>query len=303
MNASDDMKNIMGLHDASLGAPSNETSGKAILARQREGDVSTFNFMDNLTRAIEHTGVILIDLIPKHYDLPRIVRCIKEDGSTYAVPVNQPVAPKQPQPGQPPQAPGQPQEEFEPAREHIKGITKMFDLTSGKYDVTVASGPSFTSKREESANQMMEFIRVFPQAAPLVGDLLAKNLDWPGADEVAARLKAMLPPQAAGQVQPIVQQLHQQLQQQDGHARQAIGQLQQQLQQAKQQAADKTTDAQLKARELEIKTFEAETDRLKTVNDAADKQRAHELRVLEASVAASRPQPVPANTTVQPPVA
>jgi hypothetical protein len=282
LNASDDMKNIMGLHDASLGARSNETSGRAIMARQREGDVSTFNFMDNLTRAIEHTGAILVDLIPKHYDVPRIIRCIKEDGSTYSVPVNQPVMPAAPQQGQP-QMPGMPQEQFTPAPEHVEGLTKIFDLTTGKYDVTVAAGPSFTSKREESAEQMMEFIRVFPQSAPLIGDLLAKNLDWPGADEVAARLKAMLPPQAAGQVDPMVQQLQQQLKQMDGQARQAVGQLKQELEQTKKIAADKTVDNRINAEKVRIDGVKAETERIKVLAEIQNAEKDRQARMIESA--------------------
>src|SRR6185503_5404552 len=79
LNANDDMKSIIGIYDASLGARSNETSGRAILARQREGDVSTFHFIDNLSRAIRHGGRILIDLIPKVYSTERIVRILGED--------------------------------------------------------------------------------------------------------------------------------------------------------------------------------------------------------------------------------
>lgn len=260
LSSSQDLKDIMGLQDASLGKQSNETSGRAIMARQREGDVSTFNFLDNLTRAIEHTGAILVDLIPKHYDVARIIRCIKEDGTTYAVPINQPVIPQQ----GPEQMPGQPPQQFQPAEEHIEGVTRIFDLTTGKYDVTVHAGPSFTSRREESANQMMEFIRVFPQSAPLIGDLLAKNLDWPGADEVAARLRAMLPPQAQGGVNPMVQQLQQMLQHQDGMAKQAVAQLQQQIADLQAQVKDKTVENGLKTEELQVKKFEAETKRIDT---------------------------------------
>jgi hypothetical protein len=245
-NASDDMKSIMGIFDASLGAQSNETSGKAILARQREGDTSTFNFIDNRNRAVEHLGRIIVDLIPQVYTVPRILRCIREDGETYDVPVNQPVVP------QPPPKPDMP-EQFQPAPEHVEGLTKIFDLTVGKYDVTVSAGPSFTTRREESAEQMMEFIRLYPQAAPIIGDLLAKNLDWPGAEQIAERLRKMLPPQAAGQIDPMVQQLQQIIQK--GGA---------ELQKLQQQLEDKT-------REEEIKRFEADTKRLQTLVTAAEK--------------------------------
>lgn len=283
MMASDDIKAILGIHDASLGARSNETSGKAIMARQHEGDVSTFNFISNRNAAVEHGGRIILDLIPKLYTAERILRCVQEDGSTYTVPINQPVAPaqeiermramamgpqmpemqqpgmqqgmqpqgpmpqEQPQEGPPQYAPVPPELEQQLPPEmtqQLKAVTKIFDLTTGKYDVTVTAGPGFTTRREEAATQMMEFVRVFPQAAPIIGDLLAKNLDWPGAEQVAERLKAILPPQAAGQ-NPQLQQ-----------AEQAIQQLQQQVQQMGQQLQDKSMDYQIKGQELQIKQGE-----------------------------------------------
>jgi len=193
LSANDDMKAIMGLYDASLGAPSNETSGKAILMRQREGDVSTFHYIDNLNRAMRHAGRILLDLIPKVYSTPRVVRVLGADGQASAVAVNQPPAPAAPGATAGPAAPS-----TAPAGQagELGEIEKIYDLTVGKYDLTVTSGPSFTSRREEAANQMIELIRAYPAAAPVIGDLLAKNLDWPGADEVAERLQAMLPAQA-----------------------------------------------------------------------------------------------------------
>lgn len=312
MMASDDMKAVMGMFDASLGARSNETSGKAIIARQREGDTSTYDFIKNRNIAVEHGGRIILDLIPRVMTTERILRCVQEDGSTYTVPVNQPVAPEQEiermramamgpmqpqamQPGMSPQGmPGMPQQgpqtpeqategppKFVPVPPELqqqlptemlnklKAVTRIFDLTTGKYDVMVTAGPGFNTRREEAATQMMEFIRVFPQSAPLIGDLLAKNLDWPGSEQVAERLKAMLPPQAQGQIHPMVQQLQQMLQQQDGQAKQAIGQLQQQIGQLTAQVKDKQADIAIKAEELKIKGFEAETRRAEVMKPEA----------------------------------
>lgn len=313
MMASDDMKAVMGMYDASLGARSNETSGRAIIARQREGDTSTYDFIKNRNIAVEHGGRVILDLIPRLYTTERILRCVQEDGSTYTVPVNQPVAqeqeiermramamgpamPQAMQPGMPQQGPGMgvptpPQATPEQATqgppkfvpvppeldqqlppqmlEKLKAATRVFDLTTGKYDVMVVAGPGFNTRREEAATQMMEFIRVFPQSAPLIGDLLAKNLDWPGAEQVAERLKAMLPPQASGQINPMVQQLQQMLQKQDGQAKQAIGQLQQQIAEMQRQLKDKGGDLQLKAEELRKEWFEAETARLQVTKPEA----------------------------------
>lgn len=282
VNAEQDMKSIMGLHEASLGERGNETSGRAIIARQKEGDVSTYNFIDNRNRAVEHGGRVVVDLIPKVYTVERIMRCIREDGTVYNVPVNQEVVPKSaipPQPGQEADQGQQSQPEYvalaglpPEQQERLKGLAKVFDLTAGKYDVVVSAGPSFTNKREESAVQMMEFLRAFPQAAPLIGDILAKTLDWPGAEEIATRLRAMLPPQAHGKIDPIVQQLQQQLQQQDQMAKDAVGQLSEQIKALQQELKDKSIENQqkeaelrMKGRELEIKEQDAKVKNIATL--------------------------------------
>lgn len=258
LNASDDMKSIMGIYDASLGARSNETSGRAILARQREGDISTFNFVDNLSRAIRHAGRIIVDLIPAVYSVPRIIRVIHEDGRNESVPINQPFKAQPPTSNVP---------DASEMQEFIQGITKIYDVTVGKYDVTVTTGPSYTTKREEAAQQMLNFTQAVPAAGPLIGDLLAKNLDWPGADEIEKRLRAMLPPQVQGQ-NPQVIAMQQQMQQMDMQAKQAVAQLQQQIAQLSQQANDKQQDRALEARKLDIDAFGKETDRIKATSAA-----------------------------------
>jgi hypothetical protein len=195
LNASDDMKAIIGLYDASLGARSNETSGVAINARQREGDVSTFHFIDNMARAIRHTGRVIIDLIPHVYTNERVIRVIGEDGSQRAQKVNT----KEPVPATDKKGNPQVDEQGNP-------VLRMYDLTAGKYDLTVTTGPSFTTRREEAAAQMTEMIRALPAAAPVLGKHLAKNLDWPGADEIAEELEAMSQPQIPPELQQAIEE-------------------------------------------------------------------------------------------------
>lgn len=270
LNAQDDMKSILGIYDASLGAKSNETSGRAILARQREGDIATFHFIDNMSRAIRCGGRILVDLIPHYYSGERIVRTLGEDGT-----------PKERQLGVPVQV----------MDKETKQVTeKVYDLSAGKYDLTVKSGPSFTTRREEAAVQMMELIKSFPDAAPVIGDLLAKNLDWPGADEIAERLKAMVP----GGQQGIPPELAQQMQ--EGMAK--IGELTAENQSLK---MDKSVDM-LK---LQVEMYKAITDRLQVNADfklglvdsltTADEQaKSHELaresNAISAEAARSKQQ-------------
>lgn len=296
LNASDDMKSTMGIYDAALGARSNETSGRAILQRQRESDTATFNYIDNLSRAIRHAGRVMVDLIPKVYNAPRIIRVIHEDGSNESVPINQPFTPDQ---AKSPQAQAY---EAGKTQETVDGLTRIYDVTTGKYDVTCEAGPSFSTKREEAAAQMMELGRMFPPMMQVAGDLLVKNLDWPGADDIADRLKAMLPPQLQGQ-SPQVMQMRQQMQQMDQMAKQAVGQLnqqiaqlQQQLQQEKSRDAQAMLQADIDRKKLEIDEYNAVTNRMKVTAPAMTPQDIQMLVVQTVRQALESPQ-----TEQQPP--
>jgi hypothetical protein len=183
--ASDDIKSTTGIFDASLGARSNETSGVAIQARQREGDVGTYLFIDNLTRALKYCGRQLVDIIPKVYDTHRVVRTLGIDGKEEFAEINKPV-----------QDMG--------SLEH----TIENDLSRGKYDVVVDVGPAYTTQRIEAASKMVEMMQGLPQAAPFMMDLIFKNMDWPGAEEIEQRMQAMLQSQQEPQQQedPLKQQ-------------------------------------------------------------------------------------------------
>jgi hypothetical protein len=260
LSTSDEMKAILGIYDASLGARSNETSGRAIMARQREGDVSTFHFVDNLSRAIRHAGRILIDLIPHVYSTERIIRVMGVDGSPRNVPINQET--------QALDEKGQPVVDGEG-----RPIPAVYALDAGKYDLIVAAGPSYTSRREEAAEQMTALIQAFPQAAPLLGDLIAKSMDWPEHEEVAKRLAALNP---QGQQQGIPPELQQQIQQ--GQA--MIGQLQAENEAMK-------SDQSLKAAELQVKQFEAQTKRFEAETDRARVEQ--EMRMTALGQATAQP--------------
>lgn len=167
--ASDDMKAATGIYDSAIGAQSNETSGRAILARQRQSDTSNFVYSDNLASAIEYCGRILVDMIPKVYDSQRVVRIVGEDDVEKSVTINQ----------------------------DANGV-KYNDITKGKYDVKIVTGPSYATKRMEAADSMIQFVQAMPQVGQVAGDLIAKSMDWPGAEEIAERLRNSIPPNVTG---------------------------------------------------------------------------------------------------------
>lgn len=171
MQSSDKIKSTMGMFDASVGAAGNEISGKAILARQREGDTGSFRFIDNLSKAIRRVGRLLVELIPTIYDTERVVRLKFPDETEDFIKLNEQV--------------------FDD--EGGEWVT-ISDLSVGKYDVVVTTGPAYTTQRMEAADAMVNFAQAVPQAAAVMGDLIAQNMDWPGADVIAERLKKIVPP-------------------------------------------------------------------------------------------------------------
>jgi len=183
--AGQDLQAVIGIYNVSLGAPSEETSGRAILARQKQGDTGTYNYVDNLATAVRYAGIILVDLIPKIYDTPRIVRTIGEDGSVDMAQINHPEGPD----GQP--MPAGMMAHIEP--EEMEALKKINDLSVGEYDVTVITGPSFATKRMEAAETLSELATKNPKVMELAGDIILKNMDFPGAEEVAKRWERTIP--------------------------------------------------------------------------------------------------------------
>lgn len=211
MHATEDVKATTGIHDASLGAGGNETSGRAILARQREGDVSNFHFTDNLNKSVRHAGRCIIDMIPHIYDTARVVRLRGEDEKLAYAQINQ-IERVQDENGNP-----------------IEQV--LNDLSIGKYDVTVSAGPSYTTQRQEAAEGMVQLAQGYPALMQIAGDKVISNMDWPGADEIAERIARTIPPEIKGeedgdQPQQLPPEVQQQLQQMDA----VIQQQQQQLQ-------------------------------------------------------------------------
>lgn len=231
--AADDMKATTGIYDAGLGQRSNEASGVAIRQRQMESDVSTSIYSDNMAKAIAACGRALLSMIPNVYDTYRIVRVLGEDGKEKQVPVNG----VQVQDGQ---------------------EMPVNDLRVGSYDLRVAVGPNYATRRQETSEGMTNFIQAVPAAAPLIGDLVAKAQDWPDADQIAARLEKALPPGIRDMSD--LSEEEQAAQQQAMQAQQAEQQMAMQEKQIEmRKAAAEVAEAEADAQKAQ---FEAEEQRL-----------------------------------------
>lgn len=183
-NAANDMMLVSGQYQAMMGEPSNEKSGKAINARQRQGENATYHFVDNQAVMIRRIGKMIIQAFPKVYDTPRVMKTLGEDGSDSDVYLD-------------PDA----KQAFEKrkAQDEESAEQIIVNPTIGRYDVMSDPGPDYATKRQEAFNALSQIVQQNKELMPIIGDLVILNADFPGADEMAERLRNMVPAQALGE--------------------------------------------------------------------------------------------------------
>lgn len=193
--AHQNLKDVIGQYASDVGDKGPERSGPAIIARQTPGDVGTFAFLDNLSRSIAHSGRIINEMIPEVYDTERDVRLRNVDETETFVPINTTAGSALRNIRKDPKRYFglDPNKLHESMRE--KGEDARFnDITVGKYDVIVSVGPSHTTQRQETAQNLFTMINSMPDKMGVAVDILVENMDFPGADRLAARLRKLLPP-------------------------------------------------------------------------------------------------------------
>jgi hypothetical protein len=238
LGAADDIKGTTGQYDSSLGAQSNERSGRAILAREKQGDTGTYHYVDNLSRAVRYVTRQLVDMIPKIYDTARVARIVGLDGEVDMVRIN----------------PSQPEPVKEIRDENGFVIDKIYNPSVGIYDVCVTTGPGYMTKRQEALDAMSMLLQSNPQLWSVAGDLFIKNMDWPGAQEMAARFAKIIDPKVMeGEDQsPEMQMIKMQNEALTKELNQVVGMLQR-------------VEQSIEAQEVQIKAYDAETKRISAV--------------------------------------
>ncbi len=243
MQSSDsDIQATIGQFAASLGEVSNEKSGAAIRQRQQVGDIATFHYPDNMSRAIRQTGRIIISQIPVVYDTARVARILGEDGEAEQATLD-------------PELP----EAFEDRKE----LGKIYNVGVGKYDVAVATGPSYATKRQEGAERMQAYLQGNPALWGVIGDLAIKLDDSPYSEEMAKRVRATIPPEILQDEESEQPQMPpeaaQQMQQMDMAMQEQGAQMEemaQENQKMKQAIDGKLIDQQMKQQEYEFRQME-----------------------------------------------
>jgi hypothetical protein len=248
------IKATIGRYEASLGQQGNEVSGRAIIAKQQEGDTATYHFTDHLSRAVKHLGRILIDMIPRYFDAPMVMRIIGEDGSTEEVRLDpsQNVAVRE-------------------VQKQDGTVQKIYNLGVGTYDVISTVGPTFATRRQEFVQAMTQIMQANPAVFPAIGDIFMRANDFPGADEMGERMEALLPEpikqmkaakKQGNPIPPEVQMQMQQMQQQMEQMQQALQQAGMEGQKLQQMLNSKSIEGQMKQIDLQMKQADFEQKKM-----------------------------------------
>ena len=281
--AAQELMMTSGQYDQTFGEQSQELSGVSIEKRVNQGERVTYHFQDNQNMAIQTTGRMIIDLIPKVYDTKRIVRILGDDNTESQIMVDPELA-----------QPMKKTEDEENAR-----VTAIFNPNVGKYDVVAEVGPSYDTRRQEAFDAMTKLLAAQPALSQVIGDLYMGSADFPNADKLQERMRNWIPPNILG-TGPSEQE--QQLQQQLQQAQAIIQQLQEQLQEKQSYLALDKQRLDMDAlnhlalrfeneRQDSIQAFKAETDRVKALLSELSKMDLSKIAKKTVSEIEGTPQP------------
>lgn len=223
LNAAESAKqgitDILNMHAPVMGGQGNETSGVAIGMRQRQSETAQFHLQDNLNKSIRHGAKILLGLYQALYTVPMVRRIVGVDGDSEQVTLFDKTA---------------------------KGV--IADVTVGRYDVRMDTGPSFNTQREQNFALMMQLLSMNPQLFSLIGDILLQNSPLLNAKEIAERIKSTMPPQVLGKEQIDPEQAKAQIAQLDQLVQKMTGE----IEQLQALANDKEADRQLEMVKVQL---------------------------------------------------
>lgn len=263
--ATEQARAATGQQNANFGIKSEAQSGVGIQRLKAQGEIATFHFPDNLSRALKYEATVIVDLLPKIYDRKRIVRILGLDGTETAAMLD------------PEHQGGAVETDGE------SGIDQIFNPLVGRYDIHIDTGPSYQTQRQEAAAALTELTARAPVLMNAAPDLVVKAFDFPMANELAERLKRTVPPNLIGdekdqsaQMMAQLQQMQQQMQQMQEAGQQLVQQRQELMsenEQLKMREQGKVVQEQAENRraqlQAEIDFYEAETRRLSALAPAA----------------------------------
>lgn len=244
----------VGMFASNMGDNPFEQSGVAIDKLIGQGDKGNNKYVISREVAQHHTGRILVNAIPRVYTAGRQVRLLKDDGSFDMQVLGEQVTD---------QDTGQ--------------MVTLNNLAEGTYDVICTSGPSFQNKQSETVDSIIAIGAADPSIIELGSDVLLSNITSPGMDQIAARKRLQLlnagvipPEQMTDEEKAKTDQAKNEPQQPDAMTIAAMAEdkkAEADMTEAKTKQMEVQADIIYKTKEIEIKTYDAQTKRIEAEND------------------------------------
>lgn len=206
----------------------NEKSGVALSRIETQQAIGSFHFTDNFDRSLENAGRQINELITEVMDTERQV-AVRNPDETHSLMKVVPGGISAPAMG----ADGEPSDAQD----------EVFDPQAGAFDVTISTGPSYQSQREEAsatADLLLQESANLPIAPPQKASLISLSIKMKNLGPLGDEMAKIIDPQGDGEPVP-------------PQAQQMIAQLQQQLQQSTQAAQQLAVEKQGKAWETQGK--------------------------------------------------
>jgi Phage P22-like portal protein len=231
IDAENNIKKSLGMYSAAVGNREGDSSGIALKQLEQSSDLATADFNDNLVRSITHVGKIIVCALPEVEDTQRLVQIVGREDEIKQVGINGAMAPDQ---------------------------KRSYDFKQGEWDVRVITGASYTTQRQEAAAYYGDLVGKMPDLMPVIGDLVFKYQDAPGAQAISSRLKKLVDPKLLDESEQDNPESNSELEAMTQEANQVMQAAQAEIQQLQQQ--------------LEKMAQEAQTDEAKRAQDAVKVQ-------------------------------
>lgn len=211
-----------GVTDELLGRTTNAVSGIAVERRQEQGSLATSKFFDNLRFAEQLRGEIELSLMEQYVTEEKQFRITNQRGTPEFVAIND-------------------------------GLPEN-DITRSKADFVISEADWRATMRQAAVDQLTEMlVKMPPQVAMVMLDLLVESMDIPNRDEIVKRIRTV-----NGQRDPDATELTPE------------EQAQQQAQAEAQAMQARAAMAEILEKEAKVDKTMAETDRIKkqAINDS-----------------------------------
>jgi hypothetical protein len=171
------MMMISGQFQAQMGENDTQSaaSGKAINERKEQGDTATYHFTEHMGDMLRYIGMQLLDLIPKIYDTKRTLHVLDDDGEKHWIMID----------------PDQKEvvRELQDIKEDEEAVKIALNPAIGEYECVSDPGPDFATQRQEAWNALGTILQQNKELVAVIGDLLFKYGDFPGAEAIMERLQ------------------------------------------------------------------------------------------------------------------